>query len=145
MDRVLIDTNILIYADDDKSAFHEKSNRILEDGLAGNYQLSISARSLLEYYRFMSSQIKGDSKKLGEILETCLFYIEHDSISILYDDEVTTQITFEIALEKDVFSGRIYDTNLYAISLQNDIDIIYTKNIKDFPNDSDVLIIDPTI
>jgi predicted nucleic acid-binding protein len=41
-------------------------------------------------------------------------------------------------------SGQIWDHLLYVQALENQIEIIYTKNIKHFPKTDFIQVIDPT-
>lgn len=129
--KILIDTNILIYADNKDSNWSNVCNAIIENSLKNKeIQLFIPQKVLLEYYRVSTSKVK--NLRVETVIENILFYIEN--FEILYDNAKTTEIMFEIALETNAKSGKIFDLNILALALQNKIDILYTVNIKNFPN-----------
>ena len=50
----LIDTNILVYANNEDSPFHLKSKEILEKALNGELSTAFSIQNLLEFYAIIT-------------------------------------------------------------------------------------------
>jgi predicted nucleic acid-binding protein len=133
---VLLDSNILVYASDLASPFNAGIRHALEQDL----QFFVADRSLLEFYRVVTGPLKLS-------VETALANIEYynSNYTILTATDFSNQLTFELASQYQAKSGKIFDLNFLAIALENEIDILYTKNIRDYPENSEIQIIDPTI
>jgi predicted nucleic acid-binding protein len=138
--KILIDTNILLYADNKDSNWSSACNTIIEGSLKNNYiKLFIPQKVLLEYYRVSTSKVK--NLPVETVIDNIYFYIEN--FEILYDNIETTEATLELALETNAKSGKIFDLNILASALSNKIDILYTVNIKDFPKPKNLEVLLP--
>jgi predicted nucleic acid-binding protein len=138
INKILLDTNMLVYMSDSNSPHYiSQPEKMLK-----NAQLYISDRSLLEFYRVLTGYLSFSSEKTLEIIH---FYQSNDRFQILYSNEDVSYQTFNLALQYEAKSGKIFDIDLLSTAIVNKIDTIYTKNIKDFPNDTSIKIIDPTI
>ena len=138
--KILIDTNILVYADNKRSIWSESCNNIIEKSLNNsNLVLCIPQKSLIEYYR--SSTSKAINLPIEKVIENIHFYIEN--FMILYDNPSSTEIMLELALESGASSGKIFDLNILATALHFNIEILYTVNIKDFPKVKNLRILLP--
>ncbi len=136
--KLLLDTNILVYSWDTSSKFYKASSKFLKS----LDEFYISDRSLLEFYRTYTGPIKASSKDTLEIIN---YYLDSKKCHILYSDQTSNLITFELAQQNQARSGKIFDLNILATALSNDIDILYTKNTKDYPSSDFIEIIDPTL
>lgn len=113
-------------------------------GLNAELELFIAQRSLLEYYRTLSA-MRAFSKK--EILENCHYFANNSSIILLFDSLESHTLTFDLAKKLNATRGEIFDLNILALATVHQIDILFTKNIKDYPQSSfaKIQIIDPTV
>lgn len=136
--KILLDTNILIYLSDPTSKYYIEN----PDKLFGVNLLFISDRSLLEFYRVFTGYL---NYSIEDTLQIIQFYQNSNKYSILYSNQEINFQTFELAEIYKAKSGKIFDLDILATAMINKIDIIYTKNIKDFPNNNAVKIADPTI
>jgi predicted nucleic acid-binding protein len=136
--KVLLDTNILIYADNAQYVLSDLCQSIIEES-EGKYQICIAQRSLLEYYRVCTS--KAVNSKIDEVLNNIEYY--SDKFEIIYDDEQTTIAMFELAFDHNAKSGKIFDLNILALAISNSIDILITSNVKDFPKFKNLRILTP--
>jgi predicted nucleic acid-binding protein len=66
-------------------------------------------------------------------------------LNILYPTQITDLILSDLIRQYQPKSVQIWDFLLLAQSMENSIDIIYTKNIKHFPVNQMLKIIDPTV
>jgi predicted nucleic acid-binding protein len=136
--KVLLDTNILIYSTHPTSEFRNNVERTLS-----NYtSFYIVDRSLLEFYRVYTGPLK---QTVAETLSVLNFYQNNPNYTILTSTELSNQLTFELANDYQAKSGKIFDLNILAIALENNIEILYTKNTKDYPENSEIQVIDPTL
>lgn len=140
-DSVLIDTNILIYATDEKSQFHEAAKELIQKVNKREIQGCLGDKTLQEYYSVLTSKAVGLSKKSA--LNFFNYYLFNDSFFLLSSTPETI-FTLQKLLEKyEVKSGRIYDMYLVALMIENNISTVYTKNIKDFSGIEEISVVDP--
>jgi predicted nucleic acid-binding protein len=136
--KVLLDTNILIYGWDSSSPFNEAMRKFL-DSLGEFY---IADRSLLEFYRAYTGPLK---QSLDSTMNIIKYYLKSKQCHILSSSPLDTELTFELAENHNARSGKIFDLNILAMAIENDINILYTKNIQDYPQTPLLQLIDPTI
>jgi len=136
--KILLDTNILIYLTDFNSPFYLSN----PDKIFKNYEIFISDRTLLEFYRVATSYLKYTPQQACDIVN---FYINALDYNIVYSDFNSINLTFDMAKEEKAKSGKVFDLNILAVAIENEIDILYTKNIKDYPENKLIQIIDPTL
>jgi predicted nucleic acid-binding protein len=138
--RILLDTNILIYADNTDSNFSEICNAIIENNLPNrSVEIVIPQKVLIEYYRVSTSKAINLSPQ--KVIDNIQYYIEN--FEILYDNYDITQTLFELAMETNAKSGKIFDLNILALAIDNNIDHLITYNIKDFPKAQKLKVMTP--
>jgi len=133
--RILIDTNILIYSIDVDSKFHHKSLKLL---LNPDNELYTTSKNISEFLVVLtrSKYIKITVLEALEILSELL-----TNIMILYPTEQTRNVFYNL-LKKYTPSGlRIHDFEIVSIALTNGIKNIATQNISDFKNIEEIKII----
>jgi predicted nucleic acid-binding protein len=132
MNKVVVDTNILIYALDESSTFHVKASAILQDE---NNLLFTTSKNISEYFAACSKLGVDASKILG-------FYEDlTQNIIFLFPNEHSLQ-HFQVLLKKYKPKGnRVYDIEIVSIMLANNIKRVATFNIDDFKNIEEVEII----
>jgi predicted nucleic acid-binding protein len=133
---ILLDTNILIYSSYLDSEFFEICRSLLKK----EYNFFITDRSLLEFYRVYTSKLK---QGIEETLEIINFFQNNSYYTILNSTSNTNSITFELAKTYKAKSGKIFDLNILAMAIENNIDFLCTKNRKDFPPNPLVKILEP--
>jgi predicted nucleic acid-binding protein len=129
MINLVLDTNILIYALDKDSIFHEKSKEIMESSAFNQF---ITTKSISEYFAVCS--------KLD---------IEHEKMIAFYD-EIEKNITFLFPTDKSLSlfteligkykprGNRIFDIEIVSVMLANDVKNLATFNIADFKNITEI-------
>lgn len=136
--KILLDTNILVYATDNFNINHKK----VIQNIYNQENLYISDRSYLEFYRVCSGPLKISPKRVLEMID---FFKNNENYTTLNSSETVHDLTFDLAKKFDARSGKIFDLNILAVAIANDIDILYTKNTKDYPDTGLIEIIDPTV
>jgi predicted nucleic acid-binding protein len=132
MNKVVLDTNVLIYALDESSIFHLRASEILQDE---NNLLFTTSKNISEYFAVCSKLGVDSNKFLG-------FYedLTHN-LTFLFPNEYSLQ-HFEMLLQKYKPKGnRVYDVEIFSIMLANNIKYVATFNVEDFKNISEVEII----
>lgn len=139
MQKILLDSNILVYAFDKSVVFHDSARQILDS----DTELYATNSTLYEFYRVMTSKPFQQKFSLENVIQALDFYKQR--LNILYPTQVTDYILAELINQHKPKSGQIWDSLVLAQSLENKIDIIYTKNTKHFPTNPIIKIVDPTI
>jgi predicted nucleic acid-binding protein len=133
-----LDTNILVYATDLSNQFHQESLKVV---LSARIYYLVD-RSLLEFYRAVTGPLR---QKPELALEWVSFFQNNSKFIILNSTDFSNQLTFKLAELNLAMSGRIFDLNILSMAMENEIDVIYTKNTKDYPTNKKVKIVDPTV
>lgn len=133
MSKILLDTNILIYAFDRSLVYHKKSLAFFENT---NDELFISTKNISEFFSVCS--------KLNFDLNTTLgFYADiKANFTTLYPNEVSLNI-FETMIRKyNPRGNRVYDIEIVSIMIANDLKKIATANIGDFIDIDEIEVIE---
>lgn len=145
--KVLIDTNILVYTFIQNSPFYSKLRQFLENLIQDKkVEVCIAEKSIFEMIAvFSSPAFVSQNLNLVELKEYLAYFTENEDFTILYSSQQTTKITLNLFFNSETKKNRIYDLVLAGIAIENDIKIIYTKNIKDFENIQEIKAIDPLL
>lgn len=140
----LIDTNILVYAIDKESPFHNISRTILKKVAQGSVLGCVSIQNLMEFYSVVTSK---------QIFKQPLTYLQawkeilnliQSGITVIYPEKAILNIVSELILESKLEGKRIDDLYLVATMLVNEVYTIYTANDKDFTSfTKDIQVVNP--
>lgn len=146
-DWALMDTNVLIYADQRKNKHHQAAKSLRDRGQRGEVSLCISPQVLSEFYAFMT---RTDGRGLGkplppsEAAEEIRKYLESEHIPMICPTPGTWPLILDSLLKQRPVSGLdIHDLHLAATMLSNGVKRIYTFNTKDFEPLSDIEVLIP--
>lgn len=123
---LLVDTNILIYAIDSDSIFHEKALNLI---LSSEYKLYTTSKNISEFLVVLTREeyIKIEVTEVLKILNNLLLNFE-----ILYPNKDTSH-KLEGLLKKYKPRGlKIHDFEIISIGLTYGVDRIATQNTSDF-------------
>ncbi len=138
-EKVILDSNILIYAVDIESNFYNTSRELILE--SDSRFLYTTQSNLLEFYRVVTANAFRGKNSFSKIQEVFDFY--KTKIKILFPTKKTMPILSEFITEYKPVSGQVWDFFILAQALENEIGFIYTKNIKHFPKTELVKIVDP--
>ena len=132
MNKIGIDTNILIYTFESSSPFHNECHNILKNK---NNQLYTTSKNISEYFSVCT--------KLEIHLDKILtFYKEiQNNITILFPNEKSITEFENLFCKYKPIGNRVYDIEVISVLISNDIDKIATKNVKDFKNIKEIEVI----
>ena len=130
--KLLIDSNIFIYAYDINSPFHPKAKQILMDT---EYKIFTTTKNISEYFAVLSKQNAPFALvwKFYEDLKnnTVIIFPNAESLSVL-----------EQLLQKYQPRGnKVFDIEIASIALSHQIDTIATFNTKDFDGISEISVL----
>lgn len=133
--KILIDTNILIYSIDADSKYHNKSLEIL---LNPGYELFTTSKNISEFLVVLT---RAESVKITVIEALEILKDLISNITILYPNEQTRLLFYKL-LKKYKPSGlRIHDFEIISIALANGVKRIATENVSDFKNIEEIKIV----
>ncbi len=130
----LIDTNVLIYAIDEKSKFHIDSVEIFEQAKKDKFIPCIAYQSILECYAIITD-VKRVRNPLNPVQALALLtnnYLDNPLFLKIHQRSETAKRTLSIAVKHRLSKQQIFDALLIQTMLDNGIKQIVTYNIKDF-------------
>ncbi len=136
--KVLLDTNILVYGWDVSNPF----NQLISEFFDKLKYFYITDRTLLEFYRVYTGPLKQSPKVTIEIIN---YFLNLPTCEIIYTNQSDLLLTFDLASLNQAKSGKIFDLNILATVIENDMEILCTKNVKDYPQTEFLEIVDPTL
>jgi len=143
MTKVLLDTNILIYSINKKSKFHTNTKYFLESLIDNGNEIYIPDKSLYEFYRVLSSKIFVKRLGVDGAKQIWRAFAFNEFFKIIYSEQTVLKTTNKLL---DKFPNNcIFDLQIMACGLVNKVDTIYTKNLKNFPENNKIKIVNPTI
>ena len=135
-DLALLDTNVLIYADQRKNKYHQAAITLRDQGQSGALPICITPQVLSEFFAFMTRR---DGRGLEEPLasedagEEVRKYLDSEHITLIYPIPTTWPLILDSFLPQQPVTGQdIHDLHIAATMLSNGITKIYTFNVKDF-------------
>jgi predicted nucleic acid-binding protein len=136
MNKLLVDTNILIYGIDEDSKFFGKSRQIL-DHL--DYQLVTTSKNLVEFLTVVtrSSGYGLKTEKALEILDEII-----QKIQIIYPSQDSLAILLELTRRYQPTGLKIHDFEIISIGLASGIYDVATFNEKDFRAVNEISLLD---
>lgn len=144
MNKVLLDTNILLYAFDAKHEFHLACRQVLLDAKAGKIKAFITTTTALEFYRVVRSIAYKKTISEDDALFLYNFITNTSFIRTLSISASTLEILYNLMEKTESEKIHIFDLILVAAMRENKIRTIYTKNVKHFQDLKSISIIDPT-
>lgn len=128
--KLLVDTNILIYANLPNEHFHTKAKSKLED-LSSQYDLVISRQIIREYLKVKSTIMQQNNLYDTKILVADANFLIENFI-VLDEENKTTESLLHFIEAYQVKGKQIHDCNIAASIVQHQVFSIFTNNAKDF-------------
>jgi predicted nucleic acid-binding protein len=124
MEKLFVDTNILVYFYNKNSPFHELALRTLLE-LSDSYDFVISTQTLREYAKVMSIVVSP---------EEAFYHVElfYSQFGLIYETDYSFKIWMDLAKENNIMGQALFDCNIAAMMIDNNVKKILTNNPKDF-------------
>lgn len=141
---ILLDTNILIYATDTTAPFHKNSKKLRDNGLQGTVSLCVTSQVLLEFFAVVTS-----SKRIvnpiepQKAIEEIDKYLEAEKIIKIYPNKDTFSKIIDLSKKYNIKSQEIFDIQLVATMLSNNVTEIYTYDTGHFSKIKEILVLTP--
>jgi len=143
-DSCLIDTNVLVYAADQRSPFHEAAQNLREQGLNGAISLCICPQVLTEFFAIVTDPRRVDKpRSRQEALFEMEKYLRSKQIAKIYPDAGTMEITLDLLMRYEIKKQKVFDLYLVATMLGANVVRLYTYNQNDFTQFTEIEVLTP--
>ena len=132
--RILFDTNVLVYAHDESSIYHNDSAELLKIAIENKIQGVLAEQNIIELYRILTNPVamKGVSLTALQANDLIRSIYLNGNFEIIYPTRVTIDKVLQLAVKYKVTSAKIFDIRLAALILDENIDYFATYNISHF-------------
>ncbi len=127
----LLDTNILVYANNKDSPFHQTSQQLVEHALNGNIKAVLAVQNLVELYAIITDKKRVERPLSCDTAKRLIeFYESH--IVIIHQTQSTVRTLVKLIGIHKPSAQSIFDCFLAATMLDNNVHKIYTADAKHF-------------
>lgn len=141
----LLDTNILVYAADSSSPFHHVAINLRDMGIKGDITICICPQILNEFFAIITNPKRVTNPcSQEEALAELEKYLNSDSILKIYPGSKIINKTIDLLKMYKVTRQEIFDLQLVATMLLNNIRRIYTYNVDDFVKFEEIEVLEPS-
>jgi len=132
-DFCLIDTNVLVYAADETSPYHQASKNLRDKGLNNEIPLSVCPQVLNEFYAIVTDpkRVNRPISQEEARLETEKYFCSKNILKI-YAKPGVVEIIIDLLKRYKIERQQIFDAQLVATMLANNVSRIYTYNLDHF-------------
>lgn len=140
----LIDTNILVYANNEDSPFHSICKAIVEKAVNGKIKAALSIQNLIELYAVIT-----DKKRVEHPLsptkakELIIYYKNQPYIQVITPTPQTLDTVTKLLAKHHPKSQSIFDCFFAATMIDNEVYEIYTANSNHFKAFDSIKTINP--
>lgn len=132
---ILLDTNILVCADQEEEEHHQAAKALRDRGQRGEIPVCIAPQVLSEFFAIVTRTGKHRASRPlspAEAAEEVQKYLDAEHIHKIYPTPATWPTVLSLLKQRPVTGQDIHDLHLAATMLSNGVTQIYTFNTKDF-------------
>jgi len=142
----LIDTNILVYANNKDSEFHSICKTIIEKAVRGEIKATIAIQNLIELYAIITDKRKVEFPlSPAKAKELIGFYRDGNNIRIIAPGVKTIDTLAELIEKHSPKAQSVFDYFLVATMLDNGVHGIYTANSQHFKHFDSIRVVNPLV
>jgi predicted nucleic acid-binding protein len=132
LDRVMVDTNVLVAATDEGRAEHHEALTILNDWPTRNTTLCISGQIVREYLTVATRP--ADSNGLGLKPPDALGNVRaiRERATLLAEDATVAERLLGLLADVECSGKQVHDASVIATMLVHGVGTVVTMNIRDF-------------
>lgn len=140
----LIDTNVLLYAYDESSPYHSESWQLVERGRKSGTPLCLTPQVLSEFYSLITNPRRTTNFYTSEeaLTEVEKFYYSRNIPFIYFTADAKDRFLILLRRYK-VTRQNVFDLQLVATMLANNITRVYTFDRSDFLQFSEIEVLSP--
>jgi toxin-antitoxin system PIN domain toxin len=141
---VLLDSNILIYSHQALSKFHARSRALLSKCLRGDLSLCVCPQVLNEFYGVITNPRRVTNPVSPEkVTAEVEMYVKAKNILKIHPKENILDIIVDLLKKYKIKEQEIFDLQLVATMLSNNITRLYTFNQDDFSKFKEIEVLSP--
>ena len=125
----LLDTNVLVYAADADSPFHQASKELRDRGMRGEVTLCLFPQILYEFFAVVTDprRVQNPRSQKEAAIEIERYY-RSEHLLKLYPGPDLIRISLDLLKRYEVRKQEVFDLQLVATMLSNGINRIFTFN-----------------
>lgn len=139
----LIDTNILVYANNKDSPFHAVCKSIVEKAINGEIESAVAIQNLIEFYAVITDKRRVEHPLSPTKAKELIEFYKGNNIRIIAPMPHTIDTITKLIEKYSPKSQSIFDYFLVATMLDNSIYMIYTADSEHFKQFDSIKIINP--
>ena len=140
----LVDANVLVYPCYHDSEHHTASHALLERAQDENAGLCVAAQCLTEFYSVVTNPRRvSPPREPNEVLETIEALLKLPGLTLVPTPADLPARWIRLTRRVPVRGADIFDVQLVATMLANDVTRIYTYNRPDFERFGEVKVLTP--
>jgi len=141
----LLDSNILVYAADQSSPFHQAARTLREKGLSKELPLCVCPQVLNEFFAVITNpkRVSSPRDQKEALLEMERYYHSKNILKI-YPSSGIIERTTDLLRRYPVTRQEIFDVQLVATMLANNVTLLYTYNQSHFIKFREIEALAPT-
>ncbi len=143
MNKIFLDTNVLVSSIDTTRTNHKKALRLIEKIKRRELQGFISTQIVGEFYVSLTRIFEGIEAPLTpeEAKEEIEQMLSSGIFIVLPVTELALRKSLILSSKKGIKGANFWDVVIIATMLENGISILYTENLKDFKKFTDVVVV----
>jgi uncharacterized protein len=133
---ILVDANVLLYAYQPRSEFHERCRAWVEEAFSGEEPVCLAWVTILAFIRISTNPRIFEQPLLGsEAVSAVSSWLERPSLSVIEAGERCWEILRQLLVEAQVSGPLVMDAFLAALALENGATLVTTdRDFARFPN-----------
>lgn len=139
----LIDTNILVYANNKDSEFHSICKSIVEKAVKHETESVIAIQNLTELYAIITDKRRVEHPMSPAKAKELLKFYRRSNIRIIAPTPKTIDTVIGLIEKHNPKSQSIFDYLLIAAMMDNGVFSIYTANSEHFKHFDSITVINP--
>ncbi len=130
MNKIFLDTNVLVSAIDTTRTNHKKAIKLIEKIKNKEYQAFISTQIIGEFYVSLTRSVGGIGAPLSpnEARKEIEEMLSSEIFTVLPITEIILRNSLILSAEKGIKEVKFWDVVIIATMLENEIPILYTEN-----------------
>ena len=140
----LLDTNVLVYAADETSPFHQASRSLRDKGLRGEISLCVFPQIFYEFFAIVTDPRRvRNPRSQQEAVSEIKKYYQTDHLLKMYAGPDVREITLDLLKRYEIRKQEIFDLQLVATMLSNSVTRIFTFNRDHFSKYEEIETLQP--
>jgi toxin-antitoxin system PIN domain toxin len=140
----LVDTNVLVYAADRTSPFHQSAKILRDKGATGQASLCLCPQVLNEFFAVVTdSKRVGSPRSQNEALLEIEKYHRSRSILKIFPGPDVIEKTLDLLKRYSTTKQAVFDLYLVATMLSNNVTHLYTYNQDHFTKFDEIKVLSP--